>query len=956
MTESKGKRYRLPILILFLAFTIVCSLVALAQDKLITNSTSNNNTANSAAVNCSKTDGSGNCTAGQYYHSDGAQWFGTWNQTFVTTSPRKYGGWKAYASGDTPANNTPSSPCWGCHHGNATNGGNSIGANYMTMGHKNMLRKVAPGQAPWNLDGIPVFSDSGNADPSGNLYNWGTAPSTGPTITLKSNGTTYPLYYVFGWNNDPYTLFQGGGEGTLGFNYACARCHTSGYRFDGNGPEPTDYALNPISNADLSRYPGSGKAGDTSSWHLSGIQCERCHKADMQFDATVYNPNYNNGGTATPTQGRVSHLVSLRVGDSVPDSFLVSGAVGTYVRPLPKVPVNERSTALCIECHRQEIATGVAGVKGSVHPAQLPGQTLGITGVPDGAFKASGSCSINDPATGKPYTSYTNCIAAGGTWPYAPSMSHGANGAQAFLNSPHARFIGTFDQTTQNSADLSVTLTGTYNSFFSDGGQAPGAKTGTAPNGLTGTPLGDSTKNGGCANCHDVHNTLLQVNATNVAPGLVRQCTDCHSSHAGPMAHPTGTNTPYPGGSYGDPESCMICHMGGSKGSPTYHYFRINEDVNYSTFPSAQTYYTTYGSGKNAQPNTFAESGYGPNGPYNYQAVALDVDIACGQCHVGGNGVSNPYGLTPPTTGIPVFSRTFLAAKAVSMHNTQAPPPTFSPSYPYTGPTTTVTISDTGVVEGSPVSIFYTTDGSVPAVTTDSTESYVPGNTATQRCSSSPCSIAVNSSETIYALAAGPKTYGYSPSPTTGGYYTIPKVPTPTISPTGGSFTFGTTATITLADGQGGVSIYYTTDGSLPTTNSTLYAGPIPVTTATIKAIATATGFANSAVAGPAYFTVKLAAPAFSTANGGKYPGTYYLSAYPTGVPVTLTDSNSSATICYTTNNTTPTYTNGVCNGSTIASGGTFRLTTTGVFYVKAIAVAPNYTNSVVTNGTYTVN
>jgi hypothetical protein len=50
--------------------------------------------------------------------------------------------------------------------------------------------------------------------------------------------------------------------------------------------------------------------------------------------------------------------------------------------------------------------------------------------------------------------------------------------------------------------------------------------------------------------------------------------------------------------------------------------------------------------------------------------------------------------------------------------------------------------------------------------------------------------------------------------------------------------------------------IYYTTDGSTPTTSSTLYSGPISVSTnETIKAIATAVGSTTSAVGSATYTT-----------------------------------------------------------------------------------------------------
>jgi hypothetical protein len=48
--------------------------------------------------------------------------------------------------------------------------------------------------------------------------------------------------------------------------------------------------------------------------------------------------------------------------------------------------------------------------------------------------------------------------------------------------------------------------------------------------------------------------------------------------------------------------------------------------------------------------------------------------------------------------------------------------------------------------------------------------------------------------------------------------------------------------------------MYYTTDGSTPTTGSTLYTGAIPVNSSlTIKVLAVATGYANSAIASAAY-------------------------------------------------------------------------------------------------------
>jgi Chitobiase/beta-hexosaminidase C-terminal domain len=71
---------------------------------------------------------------------------------------------------------------------------------------------------------------------------------------------------------------------------------------------------------------------------------------------------------------------------------------------------------------------------------------------------------------------------------------------------------------------------------------------------------------------------------------------------------------------------------------------------------------------------------------------------------------------------------------------------------------------------------------------------------------------------------------------------------TPAFSPAPG--TFATAQSVTLSDATPGVTIYYTTNGSAPTTSSAIYSGAIPVGVSTvIEAVAAVPGSTNSGLA-----------------------------------------------------------------------------------------------------------
>jgi len=91
---------------------------------------------------------------------------------------------------------------------------------------------------------------------------------------------------------------------------------------------------------------------------------------------------------------------------------------------------------------------------------------------------------------------------------------------------------------------------------------------------------------------------------------------------------------------------------------------------------------------------------------------------------------------------------------------------------------------------------------------------------------------------------------------------------TPAFSVAAGTYT--SAQTVSISDSTAGSTIYYTTNGTTPTTSSTKYTGAITVgSTETLEAIATASGSSNSAVATAAYTVVASNPSGPSTGSSG---------------------------------------------------------------------------------------
>ena len=242
--------------------------------------------------------------------------------------------------------------------------------------------------------------------------------------------------------------------------------------------------------------------------------------------------------------------------------------------------------------------------------------------------------------------------------------------------------------------------------------------------------------------------------------------------------------------------------------------------------------------------------------------------------------------------------------------------PTFSPAGGTYTAAQSVTISD--VTTGA--TIYYTADGSTP--TTNSTK--FSG------------AIMVPASETINAIAVAS---GYTNSAVGTATYTIsiPQAATPTFSPVAGTYTAA--QAVTISDGITGTSIYYTADGTTPTTSSTLYTKSITVSVSqTINAIAVASGYTNSAVGTAAYvLNIPTATPTFSPGAG----------TYTAVQIVTISDATTGASVYYTTNGATPT------TSSTLY---TTPITVSASETITAIAVASGYTNSATASAAYIIN
>jgi outer membrane protein assembly factor BamB len=241
--------------------------------------------------------------------------------------------------------------------------------------------------------------------------------------------------------------------------------------------------------------------------------------------------------------------------------------------------------------------------------------------------------------------------------------------------------------------------------------------------------------------------------------------------------------------------------------------------------------------------------------------------------------------------------------------------PVYNQTYTIDITTSTVTANPVGglfnttqtitLTTNEPATIYYTTDGSTP--TTTSNQYTTPININTTTTLKFMAIDAAGNQGTVQT-----ETYNIDTTP-----------PTIQTNPTGGNYNI--TQTITLTTNEP-ATIYYTTDGTTPTTTSNQYTTPINInTTTTLKFIAIDT-FGNQGTVQTETYNIDTTPPTIQTnPTGGNYN---------TAQTITLTP-NETATIYYTTDGSTPT------NHSTQYTG-PINISTTTTLKFMAIDAAGN--------------
>lgn len=292
-----------------------------------------------------------------------------------------------------------------------------------------------------------------------------------------------------------------------------------------------------------------------------------------------------------------------------------------------------------------------------------------------------------------------------------------------------------------------------------------------------------------------------------------------------------------------------------------------------------------FNSATQAGPADFEDWGYGTNDHNLEQGyVSCGHDVGYGfpssvsnnihQFPVANCSITNSSGLTvqgiqpefSTSEGFPVSSYPTMTGNtyATSVSTVTSVAPTISPAGGSFSGSQIVTLTDLGNVSGvgprGNTGIWCTMDGSNPLPKSGTAQYYATGSTITLTSSTTLSCRGMWGA--ITQPGSYPSGYGFVPSAAVtftftntggGGGGTITTVVAPSLSPAG-PLTFTTAFNAILTPNTAGAAIYYTLDGSTPTTSSTLYTGPINITsTITLSAMSAMAGSNNSSVVTATY-------------------------------------------------------------------------------------------------------
>jgi hypothetical protein len=509
---------------------------------------------------------------------------------------------------------------------------------------------------------------------TGKPYTW---------ITLNNE----PLYWIYGGaglEGGPAMMQRSSQQ------YKCARCHTTGWTAN----TASDLAITTQSKRPYSDLPSANLAASTTlgatskllgpsfgasaypvlkSPCTSGVDCD-VTGVTLTAKGALYPPNVPVTVTISDTSGSGCTAAAVMAGDSYGTTNKVnsvtvdcsasnhkysSGAKVAISHPY-SVSSWDQWGIQCSRCHTE----AVNGNHGNKTFANVKGGDI---------VAACMSCHRQESDTAPRSVQGGNGFSAnnGYVLPYTnkqqqpDGFAHHPDGNE-FLNSPHARLNGNFkdigcppyaifgykgvdpanpgapaaDGCTAGTMNLDGNTPSAYASKFAQAAKVD----------LKG--ISDSAA-GSCVTCHDVHQPLNQ-NTEGMGGSIKTQCTDCHSNPRATIApqvsvtrmrHVGGPGTPFENAAADPASACVTCHQPpGIK-----HLWRINIDPSYTMYGDYTYAYPVNGAqsqstGSNA-PGLVNLSRTAPDGNYT-NAVWIDLDNACGQCH--GGGVS-PWDVT--TTG-----------------------------------------------------------------------------------------------------------------------------------------------------------------------------------------------------------------------------------------------------------------------------------------------------------------